>query len=99
MMKKIKIYLASLLVSFSILSIGTVSNAAQVDTVMWKWHDIFQVTSTGHSLSYQDNQQYKQLTFVNGYSYTTRKRNITTIADNAMGVVSRYENIRTFRTY
>lgn len=98
-MKKLKIYLASLLVAFSIISIGTVSNAAQIDTVMWKWHDIFQVTSTGHSLNYQTNKQFKRITFVNGYSYTTKSRNITTIWDNMMGVVRKTEKIRTFRTY
>lgn len=98
MIKKLNKYLASLLVALSIISIGNIANAAQIDTVLYRWQQIGQTTDAG-VLNYKTNMQYKDITFVNGYTYKESSTDITSVWDRLGGIFSRVQYTRTFSTY
>lgn len=99
MRKKLNKYLASLLVALSIISIGHITKAAQIDTVLYRWQDIRQTSAEGLDLHYETNHQYKDITFRNGYTYTQSSENITSIWDRIGGIYSRIQYTRNFSTY
>lgn len=99
MRKKLNKYLASLLVALSIMLIGSISKAIYIDTVLYRWQKIGQTTPEGLVLNYETNHQYKDITFVNGYTYTQSSEDITSFWDMVGGIYSRVQYTRTFRTY
>ena len=99
-MKKSCKILASLLIINSILSIGSIANAAQIDTVRYRWDEVSDSNNmvNGKAAVSYKNELYKDITFSNGYTYTTSSENITSWWENANGfLVIRYN--RTFKTY
>ena len=99
MKKKLSKYLAGLLVAVSIMSIGTVAKAAYVEDVLYRWQEIGQYAGEAGVVHYTVNQQYKRITFVNGYDYTQSSQNITSAGDILGGIFSRIQYTRNYRTY
>lgn len=99
MKKKLSKYLAGLLVAVSIMSIGTVAKAAYVEDVLYRWQEIGQDAGDAGIIHYTTNQQYKRITFVNGYDYTQSSENVTSFMDRIGGIFSRIQYTRNYRTY
>lgn len=99
MIKRLNKYLASLLVALSIISIGNIANAAHINTVLYRWQSIGQTTTDGFVFNYETNHQYKDITFLNGYTYKQSSENITSFRDIVGGIFSRVQYTRTFSTY
>jgi len=98
-MKKFNKYLASLLVALSIVSISDIANAAFIDTVLYKWQTLTVTTSNGTaSYTYDENHQYKDITFRNGYNYTQSSSDITSWGD-MIALTKRIQYTRNFTTY
>lgn len=99
-MKKSCKILASLLIINSILSIGSIANAAYIDTVRYRWDEVSDGNNmiNGKPAKFYKNELYKDITFSNGYTYTTSSEDITSWWENAHNfLVIRYT--RTFKTY
>lgn len=86
-------FLASLL-TFSILT-PNFASALQIDTVLYQWD---QVANSKLGTVMTERHQYKDITFVNGYTYTESYTNTTKTVDILLGNV-RHTYTRTYRTY
>lgn len=98
MRKKLSKYLASFLVALSIISIGQTTKAAQIDTVLCSWERVSQRTNVG-IVTYNENHQYKNITFTNGYSYKETTKDIKTFWEGLFGTVYRILHTRHYTTY
>lgn len=99
MKKAITKYIAIALVVISIISVGNIASAINIDTVAVSWHEIYQTAKYGPPLHYNTNYTYKDIRFFNGYTYTESTKNITSIWDQIGGIYGRIRHDRIYRTY
>lgn len=94
-MKKLKknIIIAALLI-FSVLPSNLVS-AAYVNNVIVSWD---RITNLSIGLDGTEREVFKNITFLNGYTYTESKKDTTTAAHFLLGS-TRYSYTRTYKTY
>lgn len=97
-MKKFSKYLATLLVAFSIISIGNIANARHIDTVLYRWDNVWQTRGYETIANYNENHKYKDITFTNGYTYTQSTKNISSLTDIILQI-TRTQYTRTYSTY
>lgn len=96
--KKLNIIIATILVVNSILSINNIANAAYIDTVMYRWDEVTSYVNGWYKNVTTTNKLYKDITFRNGYTYTTSNKDISSWFD-MISNSTRIRYTRTFRTY
>lgn len=93
--KNLKISLAAVALCAGLLSLTPKTEAAYIDNVLVNWTSSYHMPT---QVTKKHSYAYKNLSYVNGYTYKQTEKDVTTTARRVLGYVdARYT--RTYSTY
>ncbi|MBS4534506.1 hypothetical protein GOQ29_02635 [Clostridium sp. D2Q-14] len=94
-----KFIIFSIIILLFFISITMTSEAAYSIRVRKQWDKVTQDVGTINYLVYDTNISYINLTVVNGYTYSTSTKDITSASDRLLKIISRVRYTRTYKVY